>query len=517
MLLSNHGGRQLDRAPVPFHLLPDVVAAVGDSVEVHVDTGIMSGQDVVAAIAHGATFTLVGRAYLYGLMAGGRAGVDRAIEILRDQVERTMRLLGVATLDELEPGHVTQLVRLGPRRAVSAGDGRARRRPGRPGGGLRQLALVSVVQVMAVATWFAASAAAPALRDGVGDRSGRRGAADDRRPARLRHRRAGLGGHQPPRPGRPAAADGARRGGRGTRDPRHGHRGRRSPRRCAALVTGTALALVYPVGMKLVVSWFADRRGLAVSIMVGSLTLGSILPQLISGSLGAAWRTALLVSSGLSMVAAVLQRWIRVGPLVAPSQGFRPGAALDVWRARAPRLANLGYLGHMWELYAVWAWAPAFLAASLAARGEPASRGTVGLVAFVAFGLCGALGCFVAGWLGDRVGRARAATGAMLVSGACCLLAAIAYGGPAVAAGAAAHGLGRVGDRRLGDVLGLPRDGRRPALRRHRADPPDRLRLPADRRHDPAGAGRRGCGRLAGWPWRCCRSDRCWGRSRWCG
>lgn len=116
VLLSNHGGRQLDRAPVPFHLLPDVVAAVGDAVEVHVDTGIMSGQDVVAAIAHGATFTLVGRAYLYGLMAGGRAGVDRAIAILRDQVERTMRLLGVATLDELEPGHVTQLVRLEPRR-----------------------------------------------------------------------------------------------------------------------------------------------------------------------------------------------------------------------------------------------------------------------------------------------------------------------------------------------------------------------------------------------------------------
>jgi L-lactate dehydrogenase (cytochrome) len=120
VLLSNHGGRQLDRAPVPFHLLPDVRRAVGDAVEVHLDTGIMSGQDVVAAVALGADFTLVGRAYLYGLMAGGRAGVDRAIEILQGQVERTMRLLGVTTLDELEPGHVTQLVRLAPRRA---GDG----------------------------------------------------------------------------------------------------------------------------------------------------------------------------------------------------------------------------------------------------------------------------------------------------------------------------------------------------------------------------------------------------------
>lgn len=115
VLLSNHGGRQLDRAPVPFHLLPDVVAAVGDRVEVHLDTGIMSGQDVVAALAHGARFTLVGRAYLYGLMAGGRDGVDRALDILRGQVERTMRLLGVQSLDELEPGHVTQLERLVPR------------------------------------------------------------------------------------------------------------------------------------------------------------------------------------------------------------------------------------------------------------------------------------------------------------------------------------------------------------------------------------------------------------------
>ena len=120
IVLSNHGGRQLDRAPVPFHLLPSVVKAVGNDVEVHLDTGIMSGQDIVAAVAHGAHFTLVGRAYLYGLMAGGRAGVDRAIEILRGQVERTMRLLGVSTLDELEPGHVTALRRLAPLDAADA-------------------------------------------------------------------------------------------------------------------------------------------------------------------------------------------------------------------------------------------------------------------------------------------------------------------------------------------------------------------------------------------------------------
>ncbi len=113
--LSNHGGRQLDRAPIPFHLLPEVVREVGNDTEVHLDTGIMSGADIVASIALGARFTLIGRAYLYGLMAGGREGVDRAIEILGEQVARTMRLLGVSSLDELEPRHVTQLQRLVPR------------------------------------------------------------------------------------------------------------------------------------------------------------------------------------------------------------------------------------------------------------------------------------------------------------------------------------------------------------------------------------------------------------------
>ncbi len=116
IVLSNHGGRQLDRAPIPFHLLPEVVREVGKDAEILVDTGIMSGADIVAAIALGADFTLVGRAYLYGLMAGGRDGVDRAIEILKTEIIRTMRLLGVCSLDELEPAHVTQLERLVPRR-----------------------------------------------------------------------------------------------------------------------------------------------------------------------------------------------------------------------------------------------------------------------------------------------------------------------------------------------------------------------------------------------------------------
>jgi L-lactate dehydrogenase (cytochrome) len=115
LVLSNHGGRQLDRAPAPFHLLPEVVREVGSQTEILLDTGIMSGADIVAAIALGARFTLIGRAYLYGLMAGGRLGVERAIQLLAQQIARTMRLLGVISLNELTPVHVTQLTRTAPR------------------------------------------------------------------------------------------------------------------------------------------------------------------------------------------------------------------------------------------------------------------------------------------------------------------------------------------------------------------------------------------------------------------
>ncbi len=106
IVLSNHGGRQLDRAPVPLHLLPQVAGELKGRTAIILDTGIMSGGDIVAALALGADFTLIGRAYLYGLMAGGRAGVDRAIEILGSQAVRTMKLLGVNRVEDLGPGHL---------------------------------------------------------------------------------------------------------------------------------------------------------------------------------------------------------------------------------------------------------------------------------------------------------------------------------------------------------------------------------------------------------------------------
>ena len=106
VLLSNHGGRQLDRAGVPFHMLGQIRKELKSEIEIHLDTGIMHGGDVLAAIAHGAQFTYVGRAYLYGLMAGGQEGVERTLEILKGQMSRSMKLIGVSSLEELEPKHV---------------------------------------------------------------------------------------------------------------------------------------------------------------------------------------------------------------------------------------------------------------------------------------------------------------------------------------------------------------------------------------------------------------------------
>ena len=106
VVISNHGGRQLDRAPIPLELIPVFRKKLGKKIEIHVDTGIMRGSDIVAALALGADFTYIGRAYLYGLMAGGQAGVERSLEILTNELRRTMKLLGVSHVKELKPTHV---------------------------------------------------------------------------------------------------------------------------------------------------------------------------------------------------------------------------------------------------------------------------------------------------------------------------------------------------------------------------------------------------------------------------
>ncbi|WP_166870913.1 alpha-hydroxy acid oxidase [Salinibacterium sp. ZJ450] len=118
LIVSNHGGRQLDRAPIPLRLLPEVVDAVGEQTEVMIDTGIMNGADIVASIALGAKFAWIGRAYLCGLMAAGEEGVVKTVEILESEIVRTMKLLGVNKIADLYPDHVRLLEQQGMRQAV---------------------------------------------------------------------------------------------------------------------------------------------------------------------------------------------------------------------------------------------------------------------------------------------------------------------------------------------------------------------------------------------------------------
>ncbi len=198
----------------------------------------------------------------------------------------------------------------------------------------------------------------------------------------------------------------------------------------ARLFTGIALAGVYPVGMKLAVGW-ADRgdAGLVVGLLVGGLTLGSASPHLVNALGGLAWRPVLAAASLTALAAAGLIGLTRLGPRHSASQGFRPAAALELFRNRGTRLATLGYLGHMWELYAMWAWVGLYLAASFAAW-NGAAIATPGLAPLATFAVIasGAAGCIAAGWLADRVGRVPVTVGAMAISGTCCLLAGPAYG-----------------------------------------------------------------------------------------
>ncbi len=189
-------------------------------------------------------------------------------------------------------------------------------------------------------------------------------------------------------------------------------------------LTGVFLAGVYPVGMKLMASWSpSESRGKAFGVLIGALTLGSALPQLISGIGTLPWQQVMGTAAAITTLGALIAAaGVRPGPYL-DTQPIKPNPryALEMFKERGPRLANLGYFGHMWELYALWTWLPMFILAGQGNRGGGAGR-QLSIVVFAAVGVAGVIGCLLGGWASDRFGRAPAATIALSVSGACCLL-----------------------------------------------------------------------------------------------
>lgn len=188
-------------------------------------------------------------------------------------------------------------------------------------------------------------------------------------------------------------------------------------------VAGAAMAGVYPVGMKLAASWARGDIGLLIGLLVGAVSLGSALPHLVPTLLGGiGWQAAYVGAGVLAAIGGFAILLFRPGPLLGPRPPFRPSQALEAWRNKGLRFANLGYLGHMWELYAMWAWIGLFLAGVLG--GEPGMAGPWVFAVMAA----GAISCVVAGLLADRWNRASVAALCMLASGSCALLV-----GPAAA------------------------------------------------------------------------------------
>ena len=191
-------------------------------------------------------------------------------------------------------------------------------------------------------------------------------------------------------------------------------------------LTGVCLAGVYPPGMKVMATWFRERRGMALGVLVGALTLGKATPYLVNAVGSEDWRTNVLFVSLLTAIGGlIVLLFVTDGPNALPRAKFDISQIVKVFSNRGVRLASFGYFGHMWELYAMWIWVPVMLRASVAAQSEDPRLAEIG--SFIVIG-AGAIGCVIAGLVADRVGRTLVTSWAMAISGSCCLVIGFLYG-----------------------------------------------------------------------------------------